>query len=158
MCDFKILGTEERNQKSTIMAAWFPVGLNALLSGNLFCWKLNTYNLIFPGGRWPLRRVLQPTQLFQLIVGCVFKDQCGKWHYKVSLPLYPFLFLDTEGKDQQEGWDLWVPRKLTTSQTVITQAHPDYCEGCSLDSICGAGLATTVSFPESFWLAQPSVL
>lgn len=45
ICDFRILGTEERNQKSTIMAAWFPVEL----PGNLFCWKLSTYDLKFPG-------------------------------------------------------------------------------------------------------------
>lgn len=34
----------------------------------------------------------------------------------MSMLLCPFPFLDTEGKDQQEGSDLWVPRKLTASQ------------------------------------------
>jgi len=100
------------------MAAWFLVELKALISGNLFCWKLSTYDLKFPGGRWPLKHMLSspPSSLSSWLALCVFKDRCGEWHYKVSLPLYPFLFLDTEGKDQQGGLDLWVPRKLPPSQ------------------------------------------
>lgn len=76
---------------------------------------------------------------------CVFKDQCSKWHYKASLPLYPFLLLDTEGKDQQGGLDLWVPRKLTPSQ--VTQAHSGCSEGCSLDFSYGAGLPDECELP-----------
>lgn len=81
----------------------------------------------------------------------VFMGQCSKQHYKASPPLCPFLFLDTDGKDQQEGLALWVPRILTLSQI---KPNTDCSDGCSLDSSYGAGLATSVSLPESFRLAQ----
>lgn len=96
------------------MAAWFLVELNALIYGNLFCWKLSTCDLKFPGGRWPLKHMLSspPSSLSSWLALCVFKDQCGEWHYKVSLPFYPFLFLDTEGKDPTRR-----VRRLGTKET-----------------------------------------
>lgn len=113
MCDFRILGTKERNQKSMIMAAWFQVELNALIPRNLFCWKLSTCDLKFP-------RIcaLQPTQLALSVPNRL----CGYLRISavnsiksVTSPL-SFSLLGHCCKRPTGGSGLWVPRTLTLSQ------------------------------------------
>ena len=100
------------------MATWFQVELNALISRNLFCWKLSTYDLKFPGGGWHLPTSLQPTLSFRLVLflyGCS-KVTAVNSIIKHHLPSVPFPFLDIDGKNKKTSLDLWVPRTLTLSQ------------------------------------------
>lgn len=99
------------------MGAWFLVEFSALISGNLFCWKLSTCDLKFPGGRWPLKRVLQPTQLLARgWLRVYLRISVENGIIKCPFPSFPFSSWTLREKTNKGGWDLWVPRKLTLSQ------------------------------------------
>lgn len=140
-----------RETKKVIMATWFQVELNALISRNLFCWKLSTHDLKFPGGGWHLPTSLQPTLSFRLVLwlcGCS-KVSAVNSVIKHRLPSVPFPFLDIDG-EKKKVRSLGTKDTNTCLNQWSLKPNADCSEGCSLDSTCGAGLATSGSLPESF--------